>query len=184
MDKLEFYTFENEVWVRKADGTHSKFTDTDHELTKQLTEYIESFYSQAFKALQREYKQSSANPRYLLYRIAHRFCRCNFGQIDDLPDFLDGKFHFEHVACPLRGECRLENIVCNPTLDSKITDGEMRVLTLRYQGLSTPDIADKLCLSEYTVRNHIRNAMARTSCATIADLTKYLAENNIIKSEI
>jgi DNA-binding NarL/FixJ family response regulator len=57
---------------------------------------------------------------------------------------------------------------------SKLTDREIEVLRLLANGLSNTDIADRLCLSEGTVRNHVSSILAkldvsdRTQAAVIA----------------
>ncbi|MFR9546050.1 MAG: LuxR C-terminal-related transcriptional regulator [Rikenellaceae bacterium] len=180
---IEFYNFESEVWYRR-DSIASQFIESDKEITKLIIDKMTEFYPKSLKALQKVYASSSANHSYYLYRIAHRFCRCNFGEIDNRPDMdHTGAMCLERVSCPMRGECALENIVCNPEFNKKISDGEMRVARLLYNGLSTTEIADGLCLSEHTVRNHIRNAQSRLGVHSKAELTKYLAENNLITED-
>ena len=45
--------------------------------------------------------------------ILRRFCICNFGNLDDIPDLdEDGNLNYEYVDCPLRGKCLDENIIC------------------------------------------------------------------------
>jgi DNA-binding NarL/FixJ family response regulator len=59
-------------------------------------------------------------------------------------------------------------------ITSKLTDREIEVLRLIAKGLSNPDIADQLFLSEGTVRNHVSAILAklgvidRTQAAIIA----------------
>ena len=127
---IEFYNFEGEVWYRK-DNIASQYTESDRDITKLIIDRMTEFYPKALKALQKIYASSSANHNYYLYRISNRFCRCNFGEIDNRPDMsIDRGMCLERVSCPLRGECTLENIVCNPEFNRKISDGEMRICDL------------------------------------------------------
>ena len=183
MKNIEFYNFEGEVWYHNESIT-TQYKEADKEVTRVIIEKMTEFYPKALNALQKLYTYSSDNHAYYLFRIAHRFCRCNFGEIDNRPDIdYTGVFNLERVSCPLRRECKLEGIVCNPEFNTKISSSEMRVVTLLYKGTSTFDIADKLCLSEHTCRNHIRNAMARLGLHSKAELVKYVAENNLIDTK-
>lgn len=177
--RTEFYTFESEVWFRK-DGQTSQLTEDSEEAISELTGIVKTFYPTAYSALRNEYAGLSDNPKYCLYKIAQRFCKCNFGNIDNIADIDEfGRFHFERVSCPLRGECRLEGIVCSPKFDSKITDSEMRVMKLVVQGFKSEAIADRLYLSVFTVRNHIRNVLCRLGLHDRAEFVDYAHRNNL-----
>lgn len=177
---IEFYNFEGEVWYR-ANNIASQFTESDKDITKLIIDKMTEFYPKALKALQNVYAASSSNHSYYLYRIAHRFCRCNFGEIDNRPD-IDHlvTMCLERVSCPMRGECKFEDTVCNPEFNTKISPSEMRVIGLSYRGLDTSTIADRLSLSEHTCRNHLRNAMTRLKLHSKAELMQYIAEHNLI----
>lgn len=182
MTGCEFYTFNSEVWYRKND-TCSKLSESDTETIGKLLDFISEFYQEAFQALQKEYK-SISDIRLKNYRIACRFVKCNFGIIDNVLDIdANGRCRFERVECPLRGECKLECIVCSPKFNSKISQAEMRVLRLLYDGLSTEDIALRLYLSEYTVKNHIHNAMQRLDLHSVKEFVLYAKNNGIFNSD-
>ena len=65
--------------------------------------------------------------------------------------------------------------------DSFLTARELEIFNLLVQNKTTKDIADKLNISEKTVRNHISNVILKLDvnnrCAAIIELIKY----NIIK---
>ncbi|MDR1561169.1 MAG: helix-turn-helix transcriptional regulator [Holosporaceae bacterium] len=149
-----------------------------------MLDKIESLYPKAYSALNKEYKQLTAIPSLKRFNIVNRFCRCNFGTIDNIRD-IDGKgrFVFEYVPCPLRGECRLEGVVCAPEFNSKISDSEMRVLELLYRGFEKEEIAEKLHLSIHTINNHIRNAYTRLGFHEKAEFIDYAHRNKIFKNE-
>lgn len=52
----------------------------------------------------------------------------------------------------MRGECKYEGVICNPQFNSRISDAEMRVMHLVYDGLDNDEIADRLYLSPHTVK--------------------------------
>jgi DNA-binding CsgD family transcriptional regulator len=60
-----------------------------------------------------------------------------------------------------------------------ISSREKDVLNLICQGLSTKRIAEKLFISENTVKNHRANIMIKTKSRNVADLTRYALMNEI-----
>lgn len=182
MKDIEFYTYNDEVWFRKRDVCE-KLTEKNYDLIDKFIEYLVEFYPEAYKSLEREYK-NIIDRRFKNYRIVYRFCKCNFGVIDDVLDIdSNGRFRFERVGCPLRGECKLENICCSPKFNCKISESELRVLKLVYKGFSKEDIAEKLYLSILTVKNHIYNAYARIGVHSTAEFISYANEYNLFNKE-
>lgn len=185
MKRVEFYTFEDQVWYRQEDGSQHQLTDKDRDAVRFIIEQFQEFYPEALEASLNEYKRCQANLPHFQFRIALRLCKCNFGVIDDSTSDVDsyGNLHFEHVPCPLRGECKYENIICHPKFNSKISDAEMRVIELLFNGVSRPEIAEELCLSPHTVHNHIRNACARIGAKKESELIAYAHRHNLFKEE-
>lgn len=179
--KVEFFTFNDEVWCRSENGT-SKL-QASSEIVRVIYEKVSEFYPDAFKALNKEYG-NLMDEKYKRFRIVNRFLKCNFGIIDQTLDLNDqGKFRFECVQCPMRGECKYENVICNPKFDSQISDAELRVLRLLYHGKSREDIADALCLSPKTVNNHIWNAYTRIGVHTLGEFIEYANSHNLFNDE-
>lgn len=178
LSNIEFYTFNDEAWVHFGDGRAEKLTENHGDIISAIYEMIEQFYPAAFTALCKEYERCIPNMSFYRYRIAVRFIKCNFGVIDRTTDIdAAGRIHLECVPCPLRGECKLENVVCRPEFAHNLSDAEMRVMHLWHQGLSKEEIAEQLYLSAHTVNNHIRNAYFRLGIHSKAEFVKY-AENN------
>lgn len=178
----EFFTFNNEVWFRLPNGVSDRLTESHIEIIASTLDRIEKFYPQAYYALCKEYERCKPNLQFFRYRVVSRFCRCNFGNIDNVPDIdVSGRFNFEHVSCPLRGECRFEYVICHPAFDHQITDAEMRVLRLWYMGKRKEDIAEELYLSIHTVNNHIRNAFVRLGIHEKAEFIKYAETHNLFR---
>ena len=176
----EFFTYDNEVMIRTADGTVRTLAPTDYDLVGSMCEYIATFYPKAYSALCEEYKQSALNQSYFRFRIVSRFVRCNFGGLDDVPDISSSmRCNFEYVPCPLRGECHLDQIVCHPEFDHRISQAEMQVLRLVYEGLTETEIGERLRLSPHTIHTHVRNAYARLDLHSKAEFVRYAADNNL-----
>ena len=175
---IEFYTFNDEAWLHFADGHAEKLDENQGDIITAIYEMIEQFYPEAFSCLGKEYERCIPNMSYYRFRIVQRFIKCNFGNIDKTADIDSfGRIHLECVPCPLRGECKLENVVCRPVFAHQLSDAEMRVLRLWHQGLNKDEIAEELYLSAHTVNNHIRNAYIRLGIHSKAEFVKY-AENH------
>lgn len=177
---IEFFSFEDEVWYRSADGSQHKLTENDRTEIGYVFDYICDFYPDAFAKLQEKYKRCASNVPYYQYKIVWSFCKCNFGIIDNTDDIDEnGDMHFEHVPCPMRGECPYENVVCHPKFNSKISDSEMRVLELLFKNLPKEEIALRLYLSIHTVNNHIRNAFQRIGVHEKAEFIDYAHKHHL-----
>lgn len=180
---IEFFTFEEDVWYRKPDGGQHKLTEHD-ETVRELHGFISEFYPAALAKLEERFKKFSSNIVYYRYKIVRMFCKCNFGLIDNVPDIdACGLVHFEHVPCPMRGDCPFENIVCHPKFNSQISEAEMRVLELLHRCTPRDEIAVQLCLSPHTVNNHIKNAYQRIGVHKDAEFIVYASKHNLFKVE-
>lgn len=180
LTNIEFYSYEQEIWIRKSDGAMEILRETNYVFVEKLVMYISTFYPKAYAALCLEYKGCSANPSYYRFRIVVRFIRCNFSALDNIPD-IDSNLHcsFEPINCPLRGECRYDHIICCPEFDHQLSPAEIRVLELVYEGLTEEEIADCLRLSPLTIHTHVRNAYSRLGLHSKAEFIKYATLNHL-----
>lgn len=179
---IEFYSFNNEAWYNSEETGCEKITESSTDIINFFIDGLCEFWPDAYKGLDKEYKSLNFNLSYKRFRIVKRFICCNFSNIDDVNDVdANGNFHFEHVPCPLRGECAIEGICCHPKFNSKISDSEKRVLELLYKGQDKESIANTLCLSEHTVNNHIRNAYNRLAIHSTAEFIKYASTNHLFE---
>lgn len=180
LTNCEFFTYEKEVWLREADGTMRVLKENDYATVEKLVEFISTFYPKAYAALCSEYKGCAPNPSYYRYRIVVRFIRCNFAALDNIPDIgSDLRCTFEHVNCPLRGECRFDHVVCRPEFDHQMSPAEKRVMALVYEGLTEDEIGERLRLSPLTVHTHVRNAYSRLGIHSKAEFVKYATQRNL-----
>ena len=184
MEQLEFYIYENELWCKTSDGRNIAITEDDTEIISNILNLIRSQYPDAFKALQSCYQKSAANTKYYQFLIVRRFCKCNFGKLDSTTADIDklGRCNFERVECPLRGECPYEGIICNPKFNSKLSDAEMRVMKLYYQGMSKEEIGEVLYISPYTVKNQIKTSYLKLGVHEKAEFVKYVNQHNLFNN--
>ena len=90
-----------------------------------------------------------------------------------------GAFNFEKVECPLRGECRNDGVICCPVFNSKLSDAEMRVMRLVYDGATKEEIAEQLYLSPHTVKNHIKSVYCKLGIHEKSDFIQYANKNHL-----
>ncbi len=179
MKGIEFYIFNDELWYRNGSET-KRFSEADKDIVDTIIARIYNDYPAAYKTLNKEYGRFAEEPAYMRFRMVTRFCKCNFGCIDDILD-IDSteRLKFECVPCPLRGECKHEGKICNPLFNSNVSKAEERVCRLLVVGRSEEEIADELCLSTYTVHNHIHNVYSKLGVHNRAEFVSYCVEHSI-----
>ena len=185
MKNLEFYIYDSELWCIRDDGRNDKVTEQDTDLISDLLSVIREQYPDAYQALSDYYKKSALNVSYYQYLMIRRFVKCNFGLLDNTQKDVDlfGKLHFERVPCPLRGECPLEGVVCCPKFNTKISEAELRVMRLYYQGYDKQEIASQLYLSAYTVKNHILSVYKKLGIHEKAEFIKYANDHQLFTEQ-
>lgn len=52
----EFFTYNNEVWVRLSDGTMKALKDSDRDVIAAILDCVSTFYPKAYAALSKEYE--------------------------------------------------------------------------------------------------------------------------------
>ena len=147
----------------------------NREFIQAMLEYLRTFHPEAFEALCDQYSAKEPNRLNYEYWIVSRFIRGNMGNYDLQSQDIDhtGMLQFEEVICPLRGECKLENICCKPKFNSGLSHRETEVLRLIVSHYEAVEIADKLHLSKHTVDNHRRNIQIKTNTHSIAELVEF-----------
>ncbi len=140
-----------------------------------MAEYIRSSYAKAYAALHLQYEKSELNSDFHEFQIVNRFCKCNFAEYDTLQSDVDtdGRFHFEEVRCPLRGECPLENVCCKPEYTTDLSSREKEILELIVENKTAQEISAALFISVHTVNNHRRHILQKTKTANIPELINF-----------
>ena len=179
LTNIEFFTFEDEVWIR-SNGCVRMLRETDYNIIDSLLEYVSTSFEKACLALREEYMAYAMNVSHYKYKMACRFIRCNFSALDSFPD-IDSNLHFrfEHINCPLRGECKWDRIICRPTFSNNLSPAEKKVMALVYDGLSEDSIANRLYLSPFTVHTHIRNVYAKLGIHSRSEFVKFATQKNL-----
>lgn len=156
MEGIEFFVgSDGKVWFRE-NGTCETFVPEMKQLVDELYEIISLRYPEAKSALEEINSKSGLNKSFMRYKVVEGFVRCNMGNDDE--SYLDmdgGSVRLERVACPLRGVCRYEGVICRPTLRSVLTEAERKVAVLYAGGLTVDEIAGHLGKSASTVNNQL-----------------------------
>lgn len=184
MEGLEFYIVNDELWAKSDDGRNWRVTERDADFIQSVISIIREQYPEAYKALAKEYQKSAVDPRYFQFLIVRRFCKCNFGELDTTKIDIErtGRFNFEKVKCPLRGECKYDGVICMPKFNSSLSDAELRVMRLVYDGKDKEEIAEQLFLSPHTVKNHIKSVYCKLGIHEKAEFIQYANKNNLFSS--
>lgn len=178
--RFEIYnTPDGDVMIAPAGEAHFKLEVTHREFITQMIEIIKNNYTIAFKAACEAYKASADSRHYYEFLIVRRFLKCNFGEFDNVMDFENERFKFEFVKCPMRGECKYDQIICNAKFNTSLSDREFQVMKHFYDGMNENQIADKLYISINTVLNHKKSAFRKTDSHTLAEFITYAKRNNL-----
>lgn len=185
----EFYTSPlGEVMVKPEGEPVRRLEESgkeNREFIQSFLDEIMEFYPGAFEALSKMYSSKEQNRIHYEFWIVSRFIRCNFGEYDYLNPDIDsfGRFRFEEVRCPLRGECKLSGIVCKPEFRTGLSKRETEITKLFVDHYSIDEVAERLFISPFTVANHLRHIHIKTNTRTLADLIDYWHTHNINKNE-
>ncbi|MDA3834396.1 MAG: LuxR C-terminal-related transcriptional regulator, partial [Spirochaetales bacterium] len=94
----------------------------------------------------------------------------------------DFNFEFEHVPCPMRGECTKN--YCKPKLSSNLSKRELEIIPYLVEGLSHIEIGDTLYVSPITIKNHAYKIYKKLGFTGNPHpemlLINYVYKNNII----
>lgn len=183
IENLEFYTFENEVWVKQG-NKNTKLEEKSRDIIKAMIELLQSFYPKAYQSLEKHYEKLSWNRPLQEFRIVKQFCKCNFGNLDIYNIDIDENrtFCFENVPCPMRGECKMENIVCHAEFNSILSLAEKRVARLICNGYSNDKISNEMYISPNTVRSHLRHIYKKLNINSRHELMNYCQSNNLFQN--
>ena len=138
-------------------------------------------YAQAWRACEEWNHKSRHNTPYFDFLNIRRFCKCNFQKYDGVLDIDEnGNFHYEFTDCPMRGECKFENVLCNAEFTTKLTPYDLEITRLIVlEQMTAEEIAFRLDRSVNTINNRRKTILKKTGCSTIASLTNYWHQHNL-----
>ncbi len=183
MRPIEFYTTPGgEVTIKEIGMPERQLKESDTEFIQRFLEVLEEFYPEAYKALREAYARYDGNRYYRDFLAVRRFIKCNFGLYDNEIDIDENwNFKFEFVGCPMRGECAGFKVICQPQFNSKLSDRQLEIMRLCYEGLSDEEVGKRMFLSSHTVNNHRRNSFRKLGVHSMAEFNRYAAEKGLFK---
>lgn len=183
LNSIEFYQDpQGEMVVNPENNKAFTLTVKDREFIIATTILLENDYPEAWKGCREWNKKSKANALYYDFLCVRRFLKCNWAKFDGTLDIdTSGQTHFEWVECPLRGECKYENIICNPKFNSSLTRNDINLLRMiAVDNLTAEQIAIRVARSVNTINNRRKSIQHKTGCNTIAKLVAYWYQHNLI----
>lgn len=173
-------TPKGEVMLREEDKPEHQLKEQDYEFISAFLSVIEEFYPEAYARLMKEYFRNELNRTYRDFLAVRRFIKCNFGNYDNTLDVdSNWNFKFEFVGCPLRGECTGQGVICSPKFDSKLSDRQLDVMKMCYDGKTDEEIAENLYITLDTVKNHRKNSFRKLDIHSMVEFIRYANKNNL-----
>ena len=177
---IEFYNTPDGSVMYKENGKPVKLlTESDRPIIEEMLSVLQQLYPTAFSRLSELYTRYERNRFHFEFKMVHRFIRCNFGEYDQYRFDIDrnGRFCFEEVRCPLRGECIHEGSICKPEMNTTLTERESEILALIGECMEATDIADELHISIATVNRHRENIKAKLGLKNVKEIIHYYLTN-------
>lgn len=114
-----------------------------------------------------------------------KYTSCITGAFDGEADIVNGQLILtEYWPCPVRKTCPMAGIVCNPLVvgpdNEVLTSREIDHLVLISTGLYNKEIADRLEISEETVKVHHKHIYKKTRLNNKPELTLLAKQKNLI----
>lgn len=152
MKAIEFYTTpEGEVTMRPIGEAERQLKETDTDFIQAFLAILREFYPEAYDALMDIYSKNSNNKRYRDFIAVRRFIKCN------------------------------DKVICAPKFNSKLSDRQIEVMRMLYDGKNDSEIAEKLFISLNTVNNHRKNSFRKVGVHSMAEFMRYAMTNNLFK---
>jgi DNA-binding CsgD family transcriptional regulator len=183
INNTEFYITPNgDVMIGTESGV-KKLEFSHRDFVSKLYNQFNELYPTAIEALDKLFAKFRPIPAQFEFMVVRRMIKCNFGKYDSVLDIDHmGNFNFEEVECPLRGECHLEGVVCKPKFNSNLSEREMQIMQLFYEGVPKEDVAAACAVSIETVRTHKRNAFRKVGVHSLAEFNSYANHKNLFEN--
>ncbi len=181
---IEFYQEpKGGIMVQLQDRELFLLEESRREFIVPMKQMIQNDYPDAWRACEDWNKPYRHNILKYDFLNVRRFCKCNFPKFDGILDIdAAGCMHFEFTDCPMRGECKYENLLCSPVFSHTLTKSDVQLLKLiAAEQLTAEEIALQLGRSVSTINNRRKVLQKKTSCNTISKLVAYCYTHRLIE---
>ncbi|MBI2818077.1 MAG: response regulator transcription factor [Acidobacteria bacterium] len=97
-------------------------------------------------------------------------------------DVVQNILNFLHMGEPPNGDgnSAIRKVICRENALSALTRREIEVLQFLAEGLSTVGIAQRIGVSAFTVRNHVRNTLRKLNLHSKAQAISFVFTNHLL----
>lgn len=104
---------------------------------------------------------------------------CNHSRVEDAI-FVPAIRLLEQKVKTRDASSRISQIICQSDGQEALSEREKEIIVCLVQGMINKEIAERLCISVYTVITHRRNIARKLQIHSLAGLTLYAIANNLI----
>jgi NarL family two-component system response regulator LiaR len=99
---------------------------------------------------------------------------------DDLADAIRAAHAGRATLAPEAAEVLIQSTRKPPALGSDLTERELDVLALMVEGISNPEIAERLVVSRSTVKFHVSNILSKLGASSRTEAVSLALQHNLV----
>lgn len=99
---------------------------------------------------------------------------------DDLADAIRAAYAGKSILAPEAAQSLIKQATQPPKLGFDLTAREKEVLALMVEGLSNPDIAERMVVSQSTVKFHVSNVLSKLGASSRTEAVAAALQHNLV----
>jgi NarL family two-component system response regulator LiaR len=103
--------------------------------------------------------------------------------IDQLSDAIHAAYQGESRLSPETTQVLIKATTAPPPLGHDLTEREIEVLALMVEGLSNPDIGERLYISRSTVKNHVSNILSKLVASSRSEAVAMAVQHGLVDTD-